>query len=288
MTQVFKAAVIVVPLLLILLLLRTCALASSGIWLEEISRFDPAARVQVDTPELVVIGPESEWSVPSGMAALRFKRMLIRDFGDLLGRGRDHPLLFLSFGTRDQFLSHYESKSGSRLQHVGGWHDGLHGAIFLPFGASPGTVRHETVHLLVSESDPLAPPLSPWLSEGLAQAFERVDPEMTPLNAPGVPDESIDDVRRFLARRPLNVERLVAIRDYEDFTSAEVYRNYTEALVLTAFLFQGRPRDLLEEYVAYERNSVNQRTRAFRSIYHHDGEPFSRDLDAFVRDVLRR
>ena len=46
---------IVVPLLLILLLLRTCALASSKIWLEEISRFDPEAKIQVDTSELMVI-----------------------------------------------------------------------------------------------------------------------------------------------------------------------------------------------------------------------------------------
>ncbi len=288
MTQVWKAAVIVVPLLLILLLLRTCALASSKIWLEEISRFDPKAQIQIDTSELIVIAPESEWSVPSGKAAVRFKRMLAKDYGDLLGHGRDHPLLFLSFGTRDQFLSHHRSKAGAGLQHVGGWHDGLHGAIFLPFGAPIGTVRHETVHLLVAESDPLAPPLSPWLSEGLAQAFERVDPDATPAQAPGVPDDSIEAVHRFLARRPLDVGRLVSIRDYEDFTGAQVYRNYAEALVLTAFLFQGRPRELIEEYVAYERNSANQRKRAFRAIYHYDGEPFTRDLDLFVHRLLAR
>ena len=287
MTQVWKAAVIVVPLVLILLLLRTCALGSSGIWLQEIRRFDSKAQIQVDTSKLMVIGPEAEWSVPSGKAAVRFKGMLVENYSDLLGRGRQHPLRFLSFGTRDQFLKHHESESGSRLQHVGGWHHGSKGAIYLPFGAPIGTVRHETVHLLVSESNPLHS-LSPWLSEGLAQVFERVDPATTPVQAPGVPDDSIEEVRRFLGRRPLDVGRLVSIRDYGDFTDAEVHRNYVEALVLTAFLFQGRPRDLLEEYVAYERNTANERTRAFRSIYHHDGEPFAHDLDAFVRDVLRR
>jgi hypothetical protein len=289
MTHAWKAAVIGVPILLILLLLRTCALASSTIWLQEISQFDPEAQIQVDTPDLIVIAPESEWSVPSGRAALRFKRMLVEHYRDLLGHGRDHPLLFLSFGTHDQFQRHHQSKSGSRVQHVGGWHDGLKGAIFLPFGAPLGTVRHEIVHLLVSESDPKAPQLTPWLSEGLAQAFERVDPDRSPLRSPGVPINSIDQVRRFLARRPLDVGRLISIREYSDFTGpAEVHRNYTEALVLTAFLLSARPRDLLEEYVAYERNTTNQRAQAFRSIYKYDGEPFRKDLDTFVRGLLAR
>ena len=51
---------------------------------------------------------------------------------------------------------------------------------------------------------------------------------------------------------------------------------------------QNAPRELIQEYVAYERNSSNQRKRAFRAIYHYDGEPFTRDLDLFVHGLLAR
>jgi hypothetical protein len=63
------------------------------------------------------------------------------------------------------------------------------------------------------------------------------------------------------------------------------HRNYLDALLLAAFLFEKRDPALLAKYVEEERAVPDDRPELFRKIYHHDEEPFQRDLREFLRGL---
>jgi hypothetical protein len=77
------------------------------------------------------------------------------------------------------------------------------------------------------------------------------------------------------------VDRLIHISEHGAFMGPEVHRNYTEALVLCAFLFEKRPKEL-REYIDAERRSADARGSVFRRIFRYDEEPFRRDLAEFI------
>jgi hypothetical protein len=81
----------------------------------------------------------------------------------------------------------------------------------------------------------------------------------------------------------LDVDRLLALEDYAEFTGDGAQRNYLEALVLTAFLYEQRDRALLRRYIETERRQSGRRALAFRDLYRHDEEPFRREILTYVR-----
>jgi hypothetical protein len=116
-----------------------------------------------------------------------------------------------------------------------------------------------------------APSYSPWLSEGLAQLFETLDPDAAPPRPPGIERLRLDG---------LDVARLIRIEDHGEFL-LDGPRNYEEALALCGFLFERR-REGLEEYVKAERRTASSRPLLFEDIFGASGEPFRRELAEFV------
>ncbi|MHC4931150.1 MAG: DUF1570 domain-containing protein [Planctomycetota bacterium] len=273
----FKTAVVVLPFLLVFLGIRSCAGGEAERWRAQVAETDPAAKIAVNEEGLIVIAPGVSEGREVSVDVLAFRQMLIRDYADLVGEGRDQRMVVVLFSTLEQLQDHADRKNrfGGGKTTLHGYTDGRKGAIFLPPGSSRGTLRHETVHLVMFQSYGHTVRFSPWLKEGLAQLFEPREP--------GLDDHSRSALPELLPRDTIDVNRLLTLDDYERFTGAGAIQNYLEAAVLTAFLFEQRPRELLVRYVERERQTEAHRLEAFRRIYHHDEEPFRRDLQAYIR-----
>ena len=85
----------------------------------------------------------------------------------------------------------------------------------------------------------------------------------------------------------LDVQRLVDLQDYDEFTGRGGARNYVESLLLTGFLFERRPRETLAAYIRKERAFAKGRETEFARLYDYRGDAFRRDFADYVRSLKR-
>jgi len=284
-----KAAVVVLPFLVAFLLIRSCSEGEPERWRDRIVEHDPEAVLGIVEDDLIVIAPSPAEAAAAAATVRGFRQALVEEYGDLLGRPRQHRLVVVQFSTGDRLREY----AGDRMVHdpekaemLQGYTDSAVGAIFLPHEIEPRTLRHETVHWVVGTAHRGTAPYSPWLSEGLAQLFEIFEPEAQPPVPPGI---GLDDrvlMGLHFGKDTLDVERLIRLEDYNRFVVEAGPRNYLEALVLTAFLFEER-REKLLAYLRTERESTVGRPMAFQSVFRHRDEAFTRDLRAFITRTKR-
>lgn len=290
MTRLLRAGAVAIPFLLAFLAIRSCAQDEAARWRERVAEVEAEVLVAVDAPDLIVLAPGGERGRAAGRAFVRFRNALIEQHGDLLGRGRDQRTVVVQFSTLDRLQAFARSWrrpdpfAPDRELDTHGFTDPSRGAVFLPPEADERTLRHEAVHLLMAQSHETAR-YSPWISEGLAQLFEAFDPDATPPHPPGLDAPARALLARRLPSAGIDIERLVAMADYDRFAGADAARNYAEALALTAFLYEERGRDALRRYLEAERKDAQNRLRSFRAVYRHDEEPFRQDLQAWLRAV---
>lgn len=285
-----KAAVVVLPFLVVFLLIRSCGESEAERWRDRVREVDPHAVLGIVEDDLIVIAPSPAEAAAVAATVRGFHRGLVDDYGDLVGRPRRHRLVVVQFSSDDLLRRH----AGKRMVHdpekaeaLQGYADAAAGAIFLPPESEPRTLRHETVHWVVGSAHGGAAPYSPWVSEGLAQLFEIYEPDARPPVPPGIGWVDRQMIRERFRRDTLDVERLLGLEDYRDFVVEDGPRNYLEALVLTAFLFLERPRERLVAYLRAEREATVGRRAAFHTIYRHREEPFVGDLRAFIARMKR-
>ena len=285
-----KAAVVVLPFLVAFLLIRSCSEGEPGRWHDRIVEHDPEAVLGIVEDDLIVIAPSPAKAAAAAATVRGFRHALVEEYGDLLGRPRQHRLVVVQFSTGDRLREF----AGDRMVHdpekaemLQGYADPIVGAIFLPPESEPWTLRHETVHWVVGTAHRGTSEYSPWLTEGLAQLFEVYDPEAGPPVPPGIGTDDRELMGLHFGKGTLDVERLIRLEDYNRFVVEDGARNYLEALVLTAFLFLERPRETLLEYLRLERESDVGRPMAFQSVFRHRDEAFARDLRAFITRTKR-
>ncbi len=269
-----KALLVAAPFLLVLLGLRACSASEGKRWLARIREVDPEAQLLLDDGATILIAPSEAWADHAGAEAARFRDGLIDRYGDLVGEGKEQRLVIVVFSTVERLQAHFGARRPERdARFVHGYTRSDQGAIFLPPDADFDTLRHECVHLVVGQGLQGGPGYSPWVSEGLAQLFERGldDPGLGPGDLAGHPMSPGADVTRVLS-----------IEEYGEFTGAQVFRNYLDARVLMSFLFRERPRELLQRYLEGERTRASGRAELFRRLYRQGEEPFDSDLRAFV------
>ncbi|MHC4959664.1 MAG: hypothetical protein ACYTGN_14965 [Planctomycetota bacterium] len=285
MKGALKAGVVIVPFLLVFLGLRACGGRAAQRWQARVQRVDPDARIVVDSSDLIVIANDEQRGRVVGRTVADFRTALIRNYGDLLGEGREQRMVVVLFSDLERLQRFEEGpdpKNVGRAKNLHGFTVPSQNAIFLPpeESTSPATLRHETVHLVMQESAGDRVDYSPWLREGLAQVFERYDP------AAGVGPGMDKELRVLLARTvvpDMDVARLVALQDYGVFTTVEPYRNYLEALVLAAYLFESATREQLRDYIAFEKRFAKGRPEAFMRIFASDAAAFRRGLAEYIR-----
>ena len=278
MRLALKVAVVLVPVLAVVGLLRLCEGESGRRLLAEVHGIDPELVLGVDTPELIAIGPDATLAERMGNLALRTKEDLAGEYGDLLGTGLDRRMVVVVF--RD--VKHVGEFGGKgvridrrSLKDVIGLTQPARNAIYLPPGEDVSTLRHEVVHLLMSQSASPDARFSPWLSEGLAQYFEAYAGGRHRLS-PGQ--------KAFLAtalgKRPFDVTALIRKQDYDEFLQEDGQRNYLQALALVAYLMEAHPRERMREYVGEEKRTSGDRETLFRRIF---GDPAAMDVLGYLR-----
>ena len=273
MRGLLKAALFALPFALVLLGIRWLGRDEAERWRERVEENCPGAVVGVEEKDLIVIAGDAGQARAAAAEVRDFRRALVQGYADLLGAPRFERMVIVIFPDAKSVQA-YAGKS-ARMDRgatgkLHGYADPVYGAVFVPADALE-TLRHETVHWVMETArGPTAPAHSLWLSEGLAQLFETFDP-MDP--KPPRPGRA--------AVRLIDVDRLIHIEEHGEFTGPEVHRNYDEALVLCAFLFETRPKEL-REYIDAERRSADSRGFVFRKIFRHDEAPFQRDLAEFI------
>jgi len=270
-----KAALFALPFLALFLALRWLSGGEAERWLERVKPFCQGAVVGVNERDLIVVAPTAEEAREAADEVRDFRRVLADHYAGILGKPRFARMVMVVFPDVES-LQAYAGKSADFDRgaegHLGGYTDAKVGATFVPAEAGE-TLRHETVHWFMETArDPTGPRYSPWLSEGLAQLFETLDPYADPPRPP-----RIEHLR---LTHGLDVDRLVEIEDYGEFLR-EGQRNYPEALALAAFLFETRPQELAK-YVEAERGSADSRPLVFRRIFKSGEEPFRKDLAEFI------
>lgn len=283
MRTALKAAVVVLPFLVAFLLIRSCSEGEAERWRDRVAEHDPRAVLGVADDDLIVIAPSPIAAARVALDVRSVRRNLVEEYGDLLGRPPRQRLVVVQFSSGDrlrEFAGDRMVDDPERAHVLQGYTDPQHGAIFLPPEAEPRTLRHELVHWVVGTAHASAAEYSPWLSEGLAQLFEIYDPAARPPVGPGIGREDREAMGHLFRDDSLDVDRLIRISDYRDFTVEDGARNYLEALVLTAFLFLERPREKLLAYMRQERDTEEGRPMAFDQIF-RDGT-LDRDLRAFI------
>lgn len=285
-----KAAVVVLPFLVVFLLIRSCSEGEGERWRDRVRDVDPDAVLGVVEDDLIVIAPSPAKAAEAAATLRGFRRGLVEEYGDLVGRPSRHRLVVVQFSSGERLRKH----AGERMVHdperaevLQGYADPAAGAIFLPPEILPRTLRHETVHWIMGAAFRGAAPHSPWVSEGLAQLFEIYEPDARPPVPPGIGWVDRQLMREHFRQDALDVDRLLGLEDYRDFVLEDGPRNYLEALVLTAFLFLERPRESLAKYLRTERVTPVGRRTAFHTIYRHREEPFVGDLRAFIARMKR-
>jgi len=283
-----KAAVVVLPFLVAFLLIRSCSEGEAERWRARVAEHDPEAVLGVAEDDLIVIAPSPDAAAEVAFTVRGFRRALVEEYGDLLGRPPRHRLVVVQFSSDDlvrQYAGDRMLHDPERAESLQAYTDPEHGAIFLPPEIEPRALRHELVHWVVGTAHRGAAEYSPWLSEGLAQLFEIFDPDARPPVAPGLGADDRAAMGIVLRNDTLDVDRLIHLTDYRDFTVEDGARNYLEALVLTAFLFMERPREKLLAYMRQERDSDLGRPMAFHTLFRD--ETFDRDLRAFIARTKR-
>ena len=289
MRAALKSAAVVLPLLAVFFAMRACAGGAAGRWQTRIEAVDPGAKIVVDSDELIVIANDPDHGAMVGEQVGRFRAALIKSYGDLLGRGREQRTVVVVFSSLERLQAYAGSKNplGSptgRVQNLHGFTRPSQNAIFLPPESTLDTLRHETVHLLMEETHGQSTEYSPWLGEGLAQLFENYDPETMPPTPPGI-DQTARRLVAQLGFDRIDVRRLLKLQDYGEFTGKEATRNYLEALVLTAFLFERRPIKKLRQYVERERAYRAGREREFDRLYEYRKPAFQAEFIEYLRRV---
>lgn len=280
MTRLYQAAVAIAPFVLVLLLLRSCSRGAGDGWRAELAGFEDDLKLVLDRSDLIVVAPDEQLGLDVGEEVLAFRGLLIEDYGSLLGRGSDRRVVVGVFNDLDRLQAFASERFRRDARSVGAFHDPQRGALFLARGAPIGVLRHEVVHLVVSESRGIPGQFSPWLSEGLAQVFERYDPRGDPPQEPGPPLEP--SALAVVPAGPMDVARLVHLDDYAEFVDRQGERNYAEAALLVGFCMQRRPLEVFETYLASERSRTGNHAEAFRSLYQYEEAPFRRDFSTYV------
>lgn len=287
MRAALKAAAVALPFLLVFVGIRACAGGAAERWQSRVARYEPGARVVLDTPKLIVIASDRERGARVGRQVQRFRDALIEQYGDLIGRGRGQRTVVVLFSTLARLRAYADGpdpRRTGRTKNLHGFTVAAQNAIFLPPQSTLTTLRHESVHLLMEETHGDSTRYSPWLSEGLAQLLETFDPDANPPAPPGLGGEIRAAIARGLGDT-IDVRRLLRLQDYDTFTGAEVSRNYLEALALTAFLFERREREQLRRYVELERAYPRGREQAFERVYAYRQPLFQRDLSLYLRQA---
>jgi len=287
MRALAKAALVAVPVLVVLLLLRSCREDEAGRWLGRLEDYDPTLRIAVDRPDLIVLAPDVGRGRTAGEHVARFRQALVTWFSDLVGKGgpqRTAVVLFSTLARLQAFHGRGQLVQTGDQVRPEGFTDPTTGAIFLPPESGDAVLRHETVHLVMAGSWGPFVEFSPWVKEGLAQFFERYDPDRgaagpRPLDAP-----HRSWLREYLPDGRPDLDRLLALDDYARFTGPEAPRNYAEAHLLVCFLFECRPRESLARYIAAERQlgTPDRRRQAFADCFGEDTGRLEAEFGAWL------
>jgi len=284
MRTALKAGVVLLPFAAFFLIVRACAGGEAETWRQRAAQVDPAAVIAVDEEDLIVIAPSKDIGQAAAALVRDFRRAVVRSYGDLLGNPGGRRMVILVFPG----VAEVQAYAGAHVPErdpgtLGGYTDLRSGAIIIP-ADSLGTLRHETIHWIVGTAHPGTPEHSPWLSEGLAQLFETWDPDASPPQPPALGPEDSAAVW-VLMDDTIDVERLVRMEDYGEFVGADGTRNYLEALVLTAFLFEKRPRDVFARYLEEDLAVQSGRPELFDATFQPRGRAFQDDLRAYLREL---
>jgi len=275
MSTAVRVALVALPLAAIFLLIRWIGGGEAERWRARVAGHVPGATVGVDRDGLIIIADDRGQADAAEAQVRGFRQALAARYTDLLGEPSFERMVVVVFPDVSSLQAYAGETSRVDRGATGdllGYTDAAHGAVFVP-ADEIDVLRHETVHWFMETArDVAAPGYSPWLSEGLAQLFETLDPDAVPPEPPNIGHLRLD--------RGLDVARLIRIEDYGDFLT-DGQRNYTEALALCAFLFETR-RDQLREYIKQERRSSESRPEAFEEIFETNGEAFRKDLAAFI------
>jgi len=278
MRLVLKAAVVLVPVLALVGLLRLCDRDSGRRWLSRVHEVDPSLVLGHESPELIAIAPTEEEAARLGAIALKRRESLADEYGDLLGTGLDRRMVVVVFSETKHvagFGGRNVRVDRRSLQDVIGLTEAGRNAIYLPPGGDVETLTHEVVHLLMGQSAPPRTRFSPWLSEGLAQYFETYEGEGHRL-----PPRQKAFLAAALGRDGLDVPALIREQDYDRFLQEDGQRNYIKALVLVAYLMETQPRERLKEYIDAERRSDGDRYALFERVF---GDPAAMDVLSYLR-----
>jgi hypothetical protein len=229
----------------------------------------------VDRDGLIVVAQDAARAQEAEAQVRGFREALAARYTHLLGEPRFEQMVVVVFPDVPS-LQAYAGASArfdrGAAGNLHGYTDASHGAVFVPADAID-VLRHETVHWFMETArDVTAPGYSPWLSEGLAQLFETLDPSAVPPRPPSIERLQLD--------RELDVDRLIRIEDYGEFLR-DGSRNYAEALALCGFLFERR-HEALREYIREERRTDSSRPLLFEEIFESRGDAFRRELAAFL------
>ena len=274
MGGLYKTAVFAVPVVAILLLLRTCSQMRGESFQTDIASIDESAKLVVDDDDLAVVSSHPELARAVRDEALSFRKFLIENHADLVGRGRDRRLSIAIFSSPGKLQDYAGDKMGRdpRAGRFAAWHDPRRSAVFLPPHSDFRTLRHEMVHWVMSVSYETAQIRSPWIGEGLAQYFED--------GQDGLP---IWDRRVATTMGSINWKRLIAL-NFSEFVAADsIGRNYQEAVLLVGFLLATDRRDTFVRYIERDRSRGGGDPMNFVVLFKATEPEFERDLRAYLQ-----
>jgi len=208
-----KTLVVLLPFAAVFFALRACSGKEAGRWQGRIAAVDPEVEVVVDAPDLLVLAPDAAWGRAAAEEARRFKTAIEHNYGDLLGHDRGQRLivvLFSSIGRLRRYAGRGAAFAPDALGALHGYTDSSQGAIYLPPNSTMDTLHHELVHWVVKTSHGGLVEFSPWLSEGLAQLFERYRPGSRP---PGLDPEARAQIPLVVPGGEIDLDRLLGIED---------------------------------------------------------------------------
>lgn len=273
MNAAIKALLVAAPFALAFLLIRWLSGGEAERWRDRVEPFCPGAVVGVNEEDLIVVAGDRAQAEAAAGEVRDFRHALAKRYADLLGTPPFERMVVVVFPDAERLQAYAGESARMDRDAAGklhGYTDPARGAVFVPADALE-TLKHETVHWVMETARGVAsPPYSPWLSEGLAQLFETFDP------ADGRPPRPPR-----IHRAEVDVDRLIRIEDYGEFLGPDALRNYEDARVLCAFLFEARGKEL-REYMEAERRSADGRAVAFRRIFASGDEAFRREFRAFL------
>lgn len=281
MRIVLKAAVVLVPILAVVGLLRLCDSDSGERWLARVQEVDPSLVLALESKQLIAIAPTTEEAARMGALGLATRQALANEYGDLLGDGLDRRMVLVIFSKTEhirEFGGRDVRVDRRSLQEAIGLTMASRNAILLPPGWDVDTLKHEVVHLLMGQSAPTGVRYSPWLSEGLAQYFEKYEPGSYRL-----PRDQRIFMLLALKKDGIDVAQLIREQNYDKFLQNEGARNYLKSLALVTYLIETQPRARLKEYIDGEKQGRPDRYRLFQRLF---GDP--NGMSAAVLQHLRR